>query len=472
MTRAEKPQGGKWGTARKYLPETESSPIINVWSIDRNYRYTFFNENHAKGMKDFWNVDISLGFSVLDYLPDPEYKEYVKRSYDAILQGNSHRNIDNLRTRDRREVYFENFGHPVYDIDRNITGCMLYTIDITDRIRIERELQKTVSLLESIMNSPESLLILSIDREYRYLFFNNAHKEAMKKVWQAEPKIGTCILDILPDPEHRKSVKTFYDRALTGESMTSVSTHVTTEGEKRHYSNISAPIMNPIGEVTGITVFIIDITEQVTAENQIRESLSEKETLLKEIHHRVKNNFQLITSLLELQSGILTDESARQALQDSQSRIATMSLIHTALYRGSNLTKIHIEDYIQTLLDSITDLYASDNKKINIHTDFGKLELRIEQAIPLSLIINELLTNSMKYAFTNKREGNIWLSLEKNSAGFFHLKVKDDGVGLPEGFDIAKSDGLGGQLVEAFTKQLGGKICITSDKGLTVEIAF
>ncbi|MBI9108571.1 MAG: PAS domain S-box protein [Spirochaetales bacterium] len=453
-------------------PVKTDSAAVNAWSIDSNFNYTFFNENHKAAMKEIWEAEISLGSHILDYIGDSSYKKQVEANYIKMLRGKSHRSVDHFTNQSGEEKYFENFGHPIRNIKDEITGIMFYTIDVTGKTEIEKRLNLTVSLLESIVNSPEDIHIHSVDNEYRYMFFNNAHKNSMENTWQTTPELGRNIFELLPDPEHRKRVKLLYDRSLKGEILTDVSEIIDIHGNKKYYSSISAPIKGPEGEIAGITIFILNITERMSAEQKTRKSLEEKEILLKEIHHRVTNNIQMISSMINLQMDNVEDKNARHILEDSLSRINTMGLIHKTLYQGDDLSKINMAEYCGNLLDSILEFYHPDGKKIKINSQFDDIQLDIHQAIPVGLIVNELVTNSMKYAFTVGDSGVLSLSMTAGQNGKIHLQVKDNGPGIPENLSSAGSNSLGLKLLNIFTSQLGGTIEFTSDSGLTVDIFF
>jgi two-component sensor histidine kinase/PAS domain-containing protein len=453
-------------------PVKTDTAAVNIWSIDSDFHYTFFNENHKAAMKEVWGAKISLGSFVLDYLKASDYKEQVESIYKKMLRGKPHRSVDHFTKPSGEEKYYENFGHPIQNTEDEIIGLMFYTVDITGKMEVENRLKLTISLLESVMNSPEDLHIHSIDTEYRYLFYNNAHKTSMEEVWQTSPEIGRDIFELLPDPEHRKRVKIFFDRSINGEVISDVSEIVDKNGNKQYYNNISAPINNSEDKIVGITIFVLNITDRITAEQKIRKSLKEKEFLLKEIHHRVKNNIQMITSMINLQKDLVEDKNAQLILQDSLSRISTMGLIHQALYQGENLTKIRMEDYCGNLLTTIMEFYNSEKRQISINSKFDDISLEIDQAIPVGLIINELITNSMKYAFQDNKQGKINLKISSTSGDEIHLRVSDNGRGMPDGVDTSQTETLGLQLLDIFVKQLNGRLTIDSDDGFKADIYF
>jgi len=210
-------------------------------------------------------------------------------------------------------------------------------------------------------------------------------------------------------------------------------------------------------------------------ENQntiIQQSLSEKEVLLREIHHRVKNNLQIISSLLNIQSEDIQDEKIVASLQEGKSRVEAMSLIHQNLYQSEHINNVHIDNYAKELIHYISDLYSKNNNKIVTRVIPSNYHFDIDTAIPLGLIINELVTNAYKYAFVNKEDGEIKISIEKVGEKEFKLEVTDNGIGLPENFDIKKTKSLGLSLVSILSRQLRGKLETHSQKNKTTFTVF
>lgn len=208
-----------------------------------------------------------------------------------------------------------------------------------------------------------------------------------------------------------------------------------------------------------------EILERRKAEKQILTALNEKQVLLKEIHHRVKNNMQIVCSLFRLQLGKIKDPRAAGILRDSQNRISAMALIHKTLYQPKDQSSIYFEEYIKELAASIFDSYEVDPERIVLKTDLESVAMDIDTVTPCGLILNELLTNSIKYAFPEGRKGEILISFKRKDEGFV-LGVSDNGVGLPAGMDIRGLSSLGLQLVMNLTeKQLWGRLEVASDSG-------
>ncbi len=203
----------------------------------------------------------------------------------------------------------------------------------------------------------------------------------------------------------------------------------------------------------------------------IEKALQEKEFLMREIHHRVKNNLQLVSSLLSLQSNYIKDETALEAVNDSRNRVHSMSLIHQSLYGEEDLSTIEIKEYVQKLVDNLYQSYTISPDKIRLITDIDAMKLDVDSIIPIGLILNELITNCLKYAFPNQANGMIKV-IFKEKNGQIRLSVYDNGIGLPENFMNEQKKTFGHKMIHAFLKKLNGRINIYSEDGTKVDIEF
>ena len=214
--------------------------------------------------------------------------------------------------------------------------------------------------------------------------------------------------------------------------------------------------------------------EKKRLDEEIRESLREKEVLLREIHHRVKNNLAVISALLTLQVEHVKDEQSRQFFQDSVGRIKSIALIHEKLYQSELLAKVPMGEYLRGLVLSIQDMYCNVKNEIALHLETDDYSIDITKAIPCGLIVNELLTNAYKHAFKGRKEGNIYLKLSRNTEkDLFTIEVSDDGSGLPGGeksFDDNTS--LGFTIIRGLAKQLAAELDVHSNFGTSVRLKF
>ena len=204
---------------------------------------------------------------------------------------------------------------------------------------------------------------------------------------------------------------------------------------------------------------------------QLQHFLTEKEWLLKEIHHRVKNNLQIVMSLLNSQSSYINDESALTAIHDSQHRVHAMSLIHQKLYNSENLSSIDMSFYIRELASYLSDSFNT-GQRIRFEFDIEPLELDVSQAVPLGLILNEAITNSLKYAFPNEREGVINVTLSNTSGNQYLLEISDNGIGIPSHLKNKKAGSLGMSLMAGLSEDLDGSFSIEKNNGTVIRILF
>lgn len=208
----------------------------------------------------------------------------------------------------------------------------------------------------------------------------------------------------------------------------------------------------------------LESNQRQMAEDKIKKSLNEKEILLREIHHRVKNNMQIIISLLNLQSNYLKDEKTKDVFKESQNRVKSMSMVHEMLYRSPDLDNIQLRDYMQKLINTLINSYRTSSKRIKLFTQIEDIQMGIDTAIPLGLIINELISNSLKHAFKEDREGELRITAE-SKGGDYLITVSDNGVGFPDDINFYSTKSLGLQLVNTLVDQITGEIKLETRKG-------
>jgi PAS domain S-box-containing protein len=248
---------------------------------------------------------------------------------------------------------------------------------------------------------------------------------------------------------------------------------ITKDGKERWIEHICQPVFSSDGKWLGRRASNRDSTDRKRAEEKVSAALAEKVLLLKEVHHRVKNNMQIITSLLDFQAESINDKETVNAFRESQDRIKAMALIHERLYESADIAFIDFQRYIEELSAHLFDSYLVEPGRITLQVDAGGVTMGIDLAIPCGLIINELVTNSLKHAFPGNRQGEIRVLFTTGDGGQISLKVADNGVGLPPGLDFTKTPTLGLQLVNMLTRQLRGVARVESeDVGASIVIEF
>jgi len=232
--------------------------------------------------------------------------------------------------------------------------------------------------------------------------------------------------------------------------------------------------LNPIETDEGPMVLsaIVDISDRKQKEERIQLALREKDVLLGEVHHRVKNNLQIVYSLLDLQSSRITDRTALDMLRDSQNRIRSMGLIHQTLYQSKDFAKVDFSRFLDSLVPTLVGSYGANPDRIGLSVEAAQVQLPINAAIPCGLLVNELISNALKHAFPGGRRGQIRVRLFTEPGGKTVIAVADDGVGIPDSVDLAKTSTLGLQLVTLLADQLGGKIAIRRSDPTEFALSF
>ncbi len=233
---------------------------------------------------------------------------------------------------------------------------------------------------------------------------------------------------------------------------------------------LASAIYDEDGEMWGAVIAAQDITERKMTEDELRALLKEKNVLIQEIHHRVKNNMQIIMSLTSLQERNVKDAEALKALRESQNRISAMALVHEKLYQSSNLADISVRDYVQSLAGNLFHSYLDGTKHIELVVSIGDVSMDLDTLIPCGLIINELVTNALKHAFRETDKGKLWVEMSEINKDEFRLVVRDNGRGMPEGFEDSQSGKMGFRIVNALVKQLGGNMEIDGTEGTRYTI--
>lgn len=290
--------------------------------------------------------------------------------------------------------------------------------------------------------------------------------------YSSEELIGRSIKIIIPDVDIFS-----FSRINLNPLMEGSINNVETMFKTKHGSLLPvflsiSLIQSNDSKILGIVCIGSDIIDIKQAEYKIRASLEEKELLLREVHHRVKNNLQIISSLLNLQADRIKDKEDLELFKDSQGRVKSMAFIHEQLYHSSDFKNIDFAEYIHNLVTYLTHSYALNPEIIKINVDVENVSLNLNTAIPCGLIINELVTNSIRYAFPNGRVGIINVNLHSYSKDKYILIIKDNGIGLSPDIDFENTETLGLQLVDGLTKQLEGSVEFNRNGGTEFKIIF
>jgi PAS domain S-box-containing protein len=360
---------------------------------------------------------------------------------------------------------------PVYLTVAMIPGTQKSMVSILDttelqksKIAIEESREKFKSIFE---NAGEAIILF--DRHGTIIEANDKIEDISG--FKKEDLIGHKFMKLLPkvEIEYKKALIAFKD-LIMGNELKQVEWAIKNRVGKEVFFLAHPSIMKNKNKADGLVLIIEDITERKIAENSLKDSLEEKEILLREIHHRVKNNLQVISSLLSLQRIQVEDSETANILMDCQGRVRTMAMIHENLYHSNDISTINFEDYLKKLLLNIFNSFRV-NTSIKLNTQIECSDMGIETAMPCGLIINELATNSIKHAFPQGKKGNINVELKYNNDSYV-LTYSDDGVGVPENFNLENSKKLGLMVVNTLASQLNAKMEIDSTNGTKYSFKF
>jgi len=358
---------------------------------------------------------------------------------------------------------------PLSDWRGRLTSQVVVLRDITERKRAERELRESEEKYKTLVEDAPIGIYYS-DFNGTFLYGNKRAEEIVG--YKREELIGKSYLKLklLDLKEIGKAIKLLAQNMLGRATGPDEFILNRKDGAKRIVEICTTVIT--IGGKQVVLGMVEDITERKRSEKQIQASLREKEVLLKEIHHRVKNNLQVISSLLYLQSKNIEDKETLEIFQESQNRVRSMALVHERLYQSQDLARIDFAEYVRNLASYLFRSYDVNTNVIQLKIKVDDVFLGVDTAIPCGLMINELVSNSLKHAFPDGKEGEIGIELCADDEGQFTLMVRDNGVGFPQDLDFQNTKSLGLQLVNTLAAQLEGTIELDRSGGTAFEMTF
>jgi PAS domain S-box-containing protein len=351
---------------------------------------------------------------------------------------------------------------------RRIIGLQIVVTDLTRRDWFEEALRESEEKFRTLIEN--SLVGNYIQQDFIIRFCNRTFAEIFGYNDPTE-LIGLHIRDVVA-PESWPIVSGEVGLRVSGEKEFS---RYEFTGRKRDGSEVGCEVLGARIMFKGqpaIQGSIIDITERRKTEEKIRVSLREKEVLLREVYHRTKNNMQVISSLLNLQARKLTDPKAVDMFRDTQQRIRTMALVHERLYRSQDLSRVEFGVYLHNLTTHLFHFFQTQPEQVRLEMETSEVPLDIQSAIPCGLLANEIISNALKHAFPEGRKGTIFIRLTRDGEGLIVLSIRDDGIGLPDGLDISRSDTLGMEIVTSLVGQIDGRLEILRDQGTEFRISF
>lgn len=429
-------------------------------NIKNNFEFSIWNKKAEEifGLK----AEECVGKTDYDFFPKEDADWYRQKDIEAS-------NTDGILDISEETVVGKNkrvIVHTKKTVVRDPQGEPHFLLgvseDITEQKEVAEKIRKSEEKYRSVVENAADLIITTDDKS-RIQFINHASETS-----GVESVLGKSIYDFIPGEYTelvRQKLKKIYE---TKRPQNYEIQGISSNGSRAWYSTNAGPIFSD-NEVVGVTLIVRDITERKATEEKTRHSLKEKEILLKEVHHRVKNNLQIILSILNLQYANISDTKTLELLRDVRSRIKAMSFIHELLYQTNDFSSINFSEYISNISTNL--IYSYTQKEIELKLDVGSVFLDLDRAIPCGLIVNELLTNALKYAFSEQEEGEVSISL-KQTSDYIKLVVADNGKGFPATIDYRNTESLGMQLVMTLVQQLRGEITLDNSNGAKYTITF
>lgn len=451
----------------------ESSSHL-IWTVNNKNQILSFNRNFYNVLLDKYKIRVTVGTKVDELLKTgrQQYIDFWYAKYKEAFKGRK-LEFERQEEQDQQKIYRKIFINPIYNSAGEVIEASCIAHDITDAKIYEQKLINQAAKLNSIFDSSHHY-IWTIDRNEKLTSFNKNYFDLISNLYNTQPYVGLVLNRgvLSNNKEYNELLKHNYQKAFNGQSVNFEIETVDKAYNKIYLDIYLNPILenNTVIEVSGIAH---DVTEKKIAQQRMEQSLKEKEVLLKEVHHRVKNNMQVISSILNLQSSYVSDDYALSLLKESQNRIKTMAYIHESLYQNKSFTSVNFSDYIATLTNNIIQSYSVSEEKVKLILNLEKINLNLDSSIPTGLIVNELITNAIKHAFPSSTRGHINVNL-KSENNTVYLEVKDNGVGFDSNIDFRNTNSLGLQLVRTLIDQIEGDLKFKSekDKGTEVLITF
>lgn len=451
--------------------------LAGIYETDITGKIKLANDSFAR-IFGFDSKEEIIGEDVARFYTNPEQRD----KFLQIIKKEKHlTNFEAVQINKNGEEFYV-LNNIVFNESKNSLSGII--IDITakkehekklieEKEKSERAFDDRELKLKGIFEGLKNTRVYTLNKNKQITSLNQTAKEAYFAIKKEDISVGQNFFESWKhtfSPEYKNQLEKGVEEAFKGKGSYALGKIRQKERDYWIESYIN-PIYSTEGSINEVSIINNDITEKQEYEKRLKTNLEEKEILLKEVHHRVKNNLQVISSILNLQSSFIEDEAVRTILAESQNRVKTMSFIHESLYQTENFVEIRFTEHIEKLLHNLIYSYAINKKNISVKSDIEDISLNLDVAIPLGLIINEVISNSMKHAFKEKEKGEIHVSM-KRVEDKIHLSLDDDGIGISENLNIYESNTLGLQLIITLVDQIDGTITIENKEGTKILIIF
>ena len=438
-----------------------------IFIVDDQYQFVYINDQFARTF-GYTQKDL-IGKDFRTFL-DGESKRLVAKRYRQRQEGKIIPSTYefNLVRKDGQKRRVEISSTVIRDSKKRMK-TVAHLRDITESRIMEENLCNSEKLYKDLVEKAD-IAILKDDIEGRILYINKTFTEIFG---YTQKDIQDLRITSIVHPDDMERIRNFHQRRMEGKrTLKRYEFKGLRKDGSSVYCEVNAVALKENGKAFGSRSYIWDITKRKKDEDRIKSSLHEKEVLLREIHHRVKNNLQIISSLLNLQSGHIKDKELLGIFQESRRRVSSMALVHEKLYRSESLSRIDFNQYLKSLIRSLFQMYGVNPGIVHLEIDVKDIFFDINTAIPCGLLVSELVSNALKHAFPHGRKGELRIEMAPYGRDKIKLIVKDTGVGLQNDLDFKHSESFGLQLVDMLTQQLQGKMEVKNEGGTTFILVF
>lgn len=446
------------------------------WTVTPDIKITSHNRAYAVMVEKLYGTSPELNTDPKrprKLFADTSYHEFWASKYEIAFRGEPTQFQTELVDLEGKRVCNEIFLSPVFSTDGSVQEVFGVGHEITEQKETEDKVREQAARLQALFDSSVNTVIWTMNADFKITSCNAFFRDYIRQVIGDDLDVGDNFLTktmSLSAGSNLKRLIEHYRGALSGAPQ-QFETELIDKAGQAFWVEV---FVNPIivdGVIQEISCLSYNITERKEVQATLLKNLHEKEVLLKEVHHRVKNNLQIVSSIFNLQTAhVGEDKRMLDLLRDSRDRIRSMSFIHESLYQNKDFSSVDLAEYIEGLSRNLMMSYSLSGK-VRLETDLQRVDLGLDQAIPCGLILNELISNALKHAFPDGREGSIRLGL-KLDGSTVEVTLRDDGAGTPEGFDPERDANLGLELVHTLVDQLDGQLNMENDGGVSYLFTF